>query len=114
MLRVVPSVVMVRSGGQTILIDAGLELDPDQNLPRTGQTIRRLESASIDLGSVTDVVLTHMHMDHVGWTPSAGCSSTGLSSGCDRTCESTSRPRKSGYGRRRHVPRHAQECRHPS
>ncbi|UOM36605.1 MBL fold metallo-hydrolase [Acuticoccus sp. I52.16.1] len=60
------NVVMVRSGGQTILVDAGLGLDPDLNLPRAGQTIRRLESAGIDLGSVTDVVLTHMHMDHVG------------------------------------------------
>ena len=26
----------------------------------------RLDAASIDLTSVTDVVLTHMHMDHVG------------------------------------------------
>ena len=28
--------------------------------------IHRLEAAGIDLASVTDVVLTHMHMDHVG------------------------------------------------
>jgi glyoxylase-like metal-dependent hydrolase (beta-lactamase superfamily II) len=28
--------------------------------------IKRLEAAGIDLASVTDVVLTHMHMDHVG------------------------------------------------
>jgi glyoxylase-like metal-dependent hydrolase (beta-lactamase superfamily II) len=28
--------------------------------------VRRLEAAGIDLGSVTDVVLTHMHMDHIG------------------------------------------------
>jgi glyoxylase-like metal-dependent hydrolase (beta-lactamase superfamily II) len=27
---------------------------------------QRLEAAGIDLASVTDVVLTHMHMDHVG------------------------------------------------
>src|SRR3954467_15594262 len=60
------NVVVVRSGGRTILIDAGLGLDPDLNLPRAGQTIKRLEAAGIDLGSVTDVVLTHMHMDHVG------------------------------------------------
>jgi glyoxylase-like metal-dependent hydrolase (beta-lactamase superfamily II) len=60
------NVVLVRSGGQTILIDAGLGLDPDLNLPRAGQLIRRLEAAGIDLSSVTDVVLTHMHMDHVG------------------------------------------------
>jgi len=60
------NVVMVRSGDQTILIDAGLGLDPDLNLPRAGQLIKRLESAGIDLASVTDVVLTHMHMDHIG------------------------------------------------
>ncbi|CDZ46022.1 MBL fold metallo-hydrolase [Neorhizobium galegae] len=58
--------VVVRSGTQVILIDAGLGLDPELNLPRAGQLVKRLESAGIDLGSVTDVVLTHMHMDHVG------------------------------------------------
>jgi glyoxylase-like metal-dependent hydrolase (beta-lactamase superfamily II) len=60
------NVVLVRSGEQTILIDAGLGADPELNLPRAGQTVRRLEAAGIDLGAVTDVVLTHMHMDHVG------------------------------------------------
>jgi glyoxylase-like metal-dependent hydrolase (beta-lactamase superfamily II) len=60
------NVVVVRSGDQTILIDAGLGLDPDLNLPRAGQLIKRLEAAGIDLAAVTDVVLTHMHMDHVG------------------------------------------------
>src|SRR5947208_14017565 len=60
------NVVLVRSGGQTILIDAGLGSDPDLHLPRAGQTVTRLEAAGIDLASVTDVVLTHMHMDHVG------------------------------------------------
>ncbi|MCJ8141779.1 MBL fold metallo-hydrolase [Ancylobacter sp. A5.8] len=60
------NVVVVKSGGQTILIDAGLGLDPNLNLPRAGQLIMRLEAAGIDLGSVTDVVLTHMHMDHIG------------------------------------------------
>jgi len=60
------NVVVVRSGGRTILIDAGLGLDPNLNLPRAGQLAKRLEAAGIDLASVTDVVLTHMHMDHVG------------------------------------------------
>ncbi|MET7246014.1 MBL fold metallo-hydrolase [Methylobacterium sp. EM32] len=60
------NVVLVRSGGQTILIDAGLGLDPNLNLPRAGQLAKRLQAAGIDLASVTDVVLTHMHMDHVG------------------------------------------------
>jgi glyoxylase-like metal-dependent hydrolase (beta-lactamase superfamily II) len=60
------NVVVVRSGEQTILIDAGLGLDPDLHLPRAGQLIKRLEAAGIDLPAVTDVILTHMHMDHVG------------------------------------------------
>lgn len=58
--------VVVRSGGQTILLDAGLGLDPDLHLPRAGQLVKRLEAAEIDLASVTDVVLTHLHMDHIG------------------------------------------------
>src|SRR6516162_5780689 len=59
------NVVVVRSGGRTILIDAGMGVEfPD--LPRAGRLIQRLEAAGIDLTSVTDVVLTHMHMDHVG------------------------------------------------
>jgi len=58
------NVVVVRSGGQTILIDAGM--GAEFPLPRAGQLIHRLEAAGIDLASVTDVVLTHMHMDHVG------------------------------------------------
>ena len=59
------NVVVVRSGAQTILIDAGLGVEfPD--FPRAGQLAMRLEAAGIDAASVTDVVLTHMHMDHCG------------------------------------------------
>ena len=58
--------VMVRSGGKTILIDAGLGSDPNLNLPRAGQLIKRLAAAGIDLSAVTDLVLTHLHMDHIG------------------------------------------------
>jgi glyoxylase-like metal-dependent hydrolase (beta-lactamase superfamily II) len=58
--------VVVRSGGRTVLIDAGIGVDPGLNLPRAGRLVQRLEAAGIDLASVTDVVLTHMHMDHIG------------------------------------------------
>jgi len=59
------NVVVVRSGGRTILIDAGIGMEfPD--LRRAGLWAQRLEDAGIDPASVTDVVLTHMHMDHVG------------------------------------------------
>ena len=59
------NVVVVRSGGRTVLIDAGLGVEfPD--FPRAGMLALRLEAAGIDPASVTDVVLTHLHMDHVG------------------------------------------------
>src|SRR5467141_4782143 len=58
--------VVVRSGGRTILIDAGIGVDPGLDLPRAGRLVQRLEAAGIDLASVTDVVLTHMNMDHIG------------------------------------------------
>jgi len=65
------NVVVVRSGGRTILIDAGLGVEfPD--FPRAGQTVQRLEAAGIDPSAVTDVVLTHLHMDHVGGLLTAG------------------------------------------
>ena len=66
------NVVVVRSGSQTILIDAGLGFDPDLHLPRAGQLIKRLEAAGIDLASVTDVVLTICT-----WTTLAGYSLKG-------------------------------------
>src|SRR6476469_5098160 len=59
------NVVVVRSGSRIILIDAGLGADPDLHLPQAGRLAQRLEAAGIDLASVTDVVLTHMHMDHI-------------------------------------------------
>lgn len=59
------NVVVVRSGDRTILVDAGLGVEfPD--FPKAGQTVHRLEAAGIDPGAITDVVITHMHMDHVG------------------------------------------------
>ncbi|TFV59386.1 MBL fold metallo-hydrolase [Mycobacterium sp. PS03-16] len=65
------NVVVVRSGDQTILVDAGLGVEfPD--FPRAGQTAHRLEAAGIDPAAVTDVVLTHLHMDHVGGLLTAG------------------------------------------
>jgi glyoxylase-like metal-dependent hydrolase (beta-lactamase superfamily II) len=59
------NVVVARSGDRTILIDAGLGLEfPD--FQQAGRLALRLEAAGIDAASVTDVVLTHMHMDHIG------------------------------------------------
>ena len=59
------NVMAARSGDQTILIDAGLG-GQFPGFPRAGQFPQRLASAGIELESVTDVIITHMHMDHVG------------------------------------------------
>lgn len=58
------NVVVVCSGGRTILVDTGV--GANSMLPRAGQLGHRLEAAGIDLADVTDVVLTHLHMDHIG------------------------------------------------
>jgi glyoxylase-like metal-dependent hydrolase (beta-lactamase superfamily II) len=61
------NVVVVRSGGRTILIDAGIGAEMPVNFPQAaGRLAGRLKAAGIDPASVTDVVLTHMHVDHVG------------------------------------------------
>ncbi|WP_285415155.1 MBL fold metallo-hydrolase [Pseudomonas sp. efr-133-TYG-5] len=59
------NVLVVRSGEQTILVDAGLG-GQFPGFPRAGQFPKRLEAAGVELGSITDVIITHMHMDHVG------------------------------------------------
>jgi glyoxylase-like metal-dependent hydrolase (beta-lactamase superfamily II) len=59
------NVIVVRSGGQTVLIDSGVGSEfPD--FPQVGRLATRLDAAGIDPASVTDVVLTHLHVDHVG------------------------------------------------
>jgi glyoxylase-like metal-dependent hydrolase (beta-lactamase superfamily II) len=59
------NVAVARSGNQTVLIDSGLGLE-FPGFPRAGQLAMRLEAAGIAPSSVTDVVLTHLHMDHIG------------------------------------------------
>jgi glyoxylase-like metal-dependent hydrolase (beta-lactamase superfamily II) len=59
------NIALVRSGDRLILIDAGVG-DGFEYFTRAGQSVMRLESAGIDLAAITDIVLTHMHMDHVG------------------------------------------------
>jgi glyoxylase-like metal-dependent hydrolase (beta-lactamase superfamily II) len=61
------NVVVVRSGGRTVLIDAGIGAELPADFPRAaGLLAGRLTAAGIDPASVTDVVITHMHVDHVG------------------------------------------------
>ncbi|BCQ26606.1 MBL fold metallo-hydrolase [Caballeronia sp. NK8] len=59
------NIALVRSGERLILIDSGVG-DGFEYFTRAGQSVMRLETAGIDLAAVTDIVITHMHMDHVG------------------------------------------------
>jgi len=59
------NIALVRSGERLILIDSGVG-DGFEYFSRAGRSVMRLESAGIDLAAITDIVVTHMHMDHVG------------------------------------------------
>jgi len=90
------NVVVLRSGGRTVLVDAGIGAEIPANFPRAaGLLAGRLEAAGINPSSVTDVVLTHMHVDHVG-----GLLADELGARCVRMCRSTWRPPRSSSGRR--------------
>jgi len=58
------NVVVVRTGDQTILVDSGV--GEEFHSPQAGHLAARLHAAGIDPEEITDVVLTHMHVDHVG------------------------------------------------
>jgi len=59
------NIALVRSGERLILVDSGVG-DGFEYFNRAGRSVMRLESAGIDLAAITDIVITHMHMDHVG------------------------------------------------
>lgn len=59
------NIALVRSGDRLILIDSGVG-DGFEYFSRAGRSVLRLETAGIDLAAITDIVITHMHMDHVG------------------------------------------------
>lgn len=56
---------LVRSGERLALVDTGIgpNADPD----RTGMFMRNLAAFGVQPSDVTDVVLTHLHFDHIGW-----------------------------------------------
>jgi glyoxylase-like metal-dependent hydrolase (beta-lactamase superfamily II) len=61
---------LVRAGGQTVVIDTGVGPPggEDPFLPdRAGLLPSELERAGVSPGDVSLVVLTHLHVDHVGW-----------------------------------------------
>jgi glyoxylase-like metal-dependent hydrolase (beta-lactamase superfamily II) len=56
---------LVRSGDRLALVDTGI--GPHADPARTGMFMQSLAALGAAPGEVTDVVLTHLHFDHVGW-----------------------------------------------
>jgi glyoxylase-like metal-dependent hydrolase (beta-lactamase superfamily II) len=62
---------LVRGGDRTVLIDAGL--GPGELMGITaGALLDNLGALGVAPGDVTDVVFTHLHIDHVGWASEGG------------------------------------------
>ncbi len=56
---------LVRSGDRLALVDTGI--GPHADPARTGAFMRNLAALGVAPSEVTDVVLTHLHFDHLGW-----------------------------------------------
>lgn len=76
-LRVHFECYLIRSQGQTLLVDTGLGSATSN--PGTvanvgggteGQLLTRLQSAGLQASDINTVFLTHLHPDHVGWNMS--------------------------------------------
>ena len=62
---------LVRTGDRIVLVDAGAgTIDTGQY--RGGQFLASLREHGVEPAEVTDVILTHLHFDHVGWATAKG------------------------------------------
>jgi glyoxylase-like metal-dependent hydrolase (beta-lactamase superfamily II) len=62
---------LVRTGDRMALIDTGLG-PLDIGTMRGGALISELAAMGVEPDDITDVILTHLHFDHVGWTTRKG------------------------------------------
>jgi glyoxylase-like metal-dependent hydrolase (beta-lactamase superfamily II) len=70
---------LVRSGDRLVLIDTGIGLVSSSGSEamgfmgfQGGHLIESLAALGVSPPDITDVVLTHLHFDHVGWTTQKG------------------------------------------
>jgi glyoxylase-like metal-dependent hydrolase (beta-lactamase superfamily II) len=56
---------LVRSGDRLAMVDTGI--GPNADPARTGTFMKNLAASGVEPSDVTDVVLTHLHFDHLGW-----------------------------------------------
>lgn len=62
---------LVRTADRVVLVDTGLG-DLDTGTMRGGRLLENLAGLGVAADQVTDVILTHLHFDHVGWTTRKG------------------------------------------
>lgn len=62
---------LMRTGGRTVLIDAGVGAINNDKY-QGGQFLDSLRTLGVQPGDVTDVIFTHLHFDHVGWATRKG------------------------------------------
>jgi len=60
---------LVRSGDRKVLIDTGIGPTGSSQF---GQLLSSLEALGLSPSDITDVVLTHLHFDHIGWVSQEG------------------------------------------
>ncbi|ONH23635.1 hypothetical protein BL253_32455 [Pseudofrankia asymbiotica] len=63
---------LLRVPGRTVLVDAGVGPRCVPNVMETGQFLTSLTAMGVGVDDVTDVVITHLHYDHVGWVSQDG------------------------------------------
>ena len=56
---------LVRTGDRVVLVDVGI--GPRSDPERTGMFMKSLAALGVGPEEITDVALTHLHFDHVGW-----------------------------------------------
>jgi glyoxylase-like metal-dependent hydrolase (beta-lactamase superfamily II) len=71
MLELAIGCFLIRTGERSILVDAGLGTVSFEGFDG-GRLLDELASAGAGTGDVSDVVLTHLHFDHVGWVTQKG------------------------------------------
>ncbi|MEM8795928.1 MAG: MBL fold metallo-hydrolase [Pseudomonadota bacterium] len=65
-VRIGATMWVVSTPTRQILVDAGSGTFLKGKYPATGQMASRLAIAGVDPGKVSDVIITHMHADHIG------------------------------------------------
>lgn len=62
---------LVRGGGHTVLVDCGVG-PMNRDGFHGGRLLESLGALGVSPGDVTDLVFTHLHFDHVGWSTQKG------------------------------------------